>query len=356
MVSLTPLVAQSAEQHSEFDNIWQKANLYRNAQGDYLKLSGRLQADAAWFDASQGDYEDLLWRRFRFGFDGKYRSASMRLEADIDLNEGLSDSYNRITDAKISWQLNPKIQLTLLKQSVGFTLDGNISSTKLYTPQRNNVTNNLWFTSEYFTGASIKGKLENNWNYRAGVFSSDGSDEISISDASYFTLLSIGRKYGPSKFWQEAEFNADFVYNDTDIDANTRDFSHVTSLSGKFKYDQWSLATDLAMGNGHLGQSDIWGLVIMPMYSSSKRIHWVMRYTYLDSENANGLRLGRYESSVVDGRGDRYHELFGGVNFLLYSHKLKFQVGLQYTDVNDEANDGGEYDGWGLTASFRSYW
>jgi phosphate-selective porin OprO/OprP len=39
-----------------------------------------------------------------------------------------------------------------------------------------------------------------------------------------------------------------------------------------------------------------------------------------------------------------------------YGHKLKWQTGLQYTRMDDEADDGGEYDGWGITTGLRIYW
>ena len=53
------------------NDAWQFANLIENDQGDYLKLSGRLQLDSTWIDSDQGDFNDTLWRRFRFGFKGK---------------------------------------------------------------------------------------------------------------------------------------------------------------------------------------------------------------------------------------------------------------------------------------------
>ncbi|RLA03545.1 MAG: hypothetical protein DRQ47_04975 [Gammaproteobacteria bacterium] len=347
----------TAEQTS-FESAWDYAKLYQNTDGDYLNLSGRIHLDSAWFDSSQGEYNDISWRRFRFGFKGKYGRTSAALEADIDLNEDLGDSYNRLTDANLSWKFDGDMKVTALKHSAGFTLDGKTSSKKLFTPQRNNLTNNLWFTSEYFTGVSIKGNLvsASDWSYNAGLFSSDDSDEIGFTDASYFTLFSLGRKLDANALWNEAEFRVDYVYNDVHEDGNTRDFTHVVSLSSKFASGKWHLWNDLAMGQGDLGQSDLWGLVIMPFYQQTENFQWVMRYTYLDSDDHNGLRLGRYENKIVDGKGDRYHEVYGGANYFFNSHKLKLHLGLQYTDMADGADDVGQYDGWGLTLALRAYW
>lgn len=342
--------------NKSINDTWQLADLYKNNQGDYVKLSGRLQLDSAWVDSKQGDFDDTLWRRFRFGFAGNVGEVKLDLEADINLNDSLNDAYNRLTDANISWRLNKNTELKFLKQSAGFTLDGKTSSKKLLTPERNNLTNNLWFTSEYFTGVSVKGKLANNWRYKTGVFSSDDSDEISISDASYFTLLSTSTELSNNNLWNKAEISFDYVFNDTHEDGDTRDFSQVISLTSKFKQGHWGLDNDLSWGKGDLGQSDIFGLVIMPSLKQSENLQWVARYTYINSSDDNGVRLGRYEKNVVGDLGDQYQEFFGGLNYYINSHKLKLQAGGLYAKMSDKADDGGEYKGWGLTLALRSYW
>ena len=43
-------------------------------------------------------------------------------------------------------------------------------------------------------------------------------------------------------------------------------------------------------------------------------------------------------------------------NWLLNGHKFKLQAGVQYAKMDDKANDGGEYDGWGLNVALRAYW
>ena len=44
-----------------------------------------------------------------------------------------------------------------------------------------------------------------------------------------------------------------------------------------------------------------------------------------------------------------------GINLLLYGHKLIWQNGVQYADMEDNAADGGRYDGWGFTSALRVY-
>ncbi|TLU67172.1 hypothetical protein FE810_02490 [Thalassotalea litorea] len=344
------------EEKSAFQSAWDVAELWKNDDGDYVNLSGRLHQDAAWFDADQGEFDDLLWRRFRFGFKSEFNGAIVSFEGDFNLNESLSESYNRLTDANIAWTFDNGATLKILKQSAGFTLDGKTSSKKLLTPQRNNLTNNLWFTAEYFTGISITNEFADDWTYYAGIFSSDPEEEIGVSDAAYFSLLALSKTFTANDWFDEGEVRLDYVYNKEDENAGTRDFGHVSSLSGQFQKGQWGLRTDLAYGSGYFEQPDVYGLVVMPFYDHNEIVQTVMRYTYLDSDNNNGVRLGRYENRIEGGRGDEYHELFAGVNFFLNEHKFKIHVGAQYAMMDDDANDGGEYEGWGVTGALRIYW
>ena len=94
----------------------------------------------------------------------------------------------------------------------------------------------------------------------------------------------------------------------------------------------------------------------MPFYDITQHIQLVLRYTYLRSDDNNGLRLGRYENEIVNGRGDEYNEIYSGLNVFFYGHKLKWQTGLQYSNMKDSAGDGGDYEGWGLTTGLRVSW
>ena len=74
------------------------------------------------------------------------------------------------------------------------------------------------------------------------------------------------------------------------------------------------------------------------------------------SEDPNGVRFGTYESRLVPGRGDEYNELYLGANYYFYGHRLKLQTGVQWADMNDRANDGGEYSGVAWTTGLRIGW
>ena len=356
-----PCVVADGEDGSGFDKVWSYATLYENEDNRFIQkfaLSGRLQPDSAWFEADQGEFKDnFLWLRFRFGFKTDlFREWVLHIEGDFDLNESLGDSYTRLTDAYTGRTPKKNLDFKVLKQSAGFTLDGATSSKKLLTLQRNDLTNNLWFTSEYFTGITAKGKIDDSWSYNFGLFSSNGNDELSRFEASYFTLLSLGYDFTQSSKLDHGLIRVDYVYNEEDINADTRDFSQILSLVTQWKTGPWGLSTDLSAGKGYAEQSDVWGLVLMPFYDFNPYIQVVLRYTYLSSAKDNGLRLPRYESRITDGRGNEYSEIYTGLNVYFYGHKFKWQTGLEYADMRDNADDGGEYQGWGVNTGLRLYW
>ena len=355
-----PLFAQAGDEPSGYDKVWSYATLYENPDNRYLQkfaLSGRLHGDLFWVDGDAGNVNDALWRRFRFGFKADvFENWVVHVEGSFDLNDSLGDMYSELTDAYIGWSPSENLTVKILKQSAGFTLDGATSSKKLLTPERNNLTNNLWFTREYFTGIVVDGESASGWQYKAGAFSSEGSEELSEFNAGYFILLSAGYDLAERLSTDQALVRVDYVYNEEDPNNGTRDFSQVASLVTEWQGGPWGLRTDLSSGKGYGDQSDVWGFVAMPYYDLSPRTQLVFRYTYLSSEESNGLRLSRYEDRVVDGRGDEYKEVFGGFNFFFYDHKLKWQTGLSRASMTDRADDGGQHSGWALSTVLRVYW
>jgi phosphate-selective porin OprO/OprP len=120
--------------------------------------------------------------------------------------------------------------------------------------------------------------------------------------------------------------------------------------------EKWGVRTDLSAAAGYETASDVWGATLLPFYNISKHFQVVTRYTFLRSIDPNGLRLARYENQVVNGRGDEYQEIYFGLNWYLYGHKLKLQTGVDYAHMADRANDGGAYNGWGWTTGLRISW
>jgi phosphate-selective porin OprO/OprP len=94
----------------------------------------------------------------------------------------------------------------------------------------------------------------------------------------------------------------------------------------------------------------------MPSYNLTGKLQLVGRYTFVTSEDVNGVRLATYENQIVSGRGDRYNEVYVGANYYFYGHKLKVQTGVQFADLNDRAGDGGAYSGTSWVTGLRVGW
>ena len=155
----------------------------------------------------------------------------------------------------------------------------------------------------------------------------------------------------------EALLAGNYVYQNPDPrNTFTRQLQHVVSANFKFDADQWGVRTDVSAASGYLGQSDLWGVMAMPFVNVTDKLQFVGRYTFIQSDDPNGVRLARYENQVVPGLGDRYSELYVGVNYYFYGHKLKLQSGVQFGDMNDSANDGGAYSGVSWTTGLRVSW
>jgi phosphate-selective porin OprO/OprP len=73
----------------------------------------------------------------------------------------------------------------------------------------------------------------------------------------------------------------------------------------------------------------------------------------MTSEDNNGIRLNRYENVMTSGRGNEYNEAYVGLNYYICGQRLKVQTGLDYVWMKDNANDGGQYDGWTWTTGLR---
>jgi len=342
------------------DKVWNVFELVDNEDATVLqslKLTGRLQGDAAYFSSDDdGDFEDIVWRRFRIG--GKatlFHDFFVHAEADIDLNEAGSDeSYKRLTDAYIAWAPGKAFKLKVGKQSAGFTLDGATSSKKLLTLERSIVAGNLWFTTEYFTGVSASGNLDG-WKYKLGGFSSSGEEEFGQLDCGWFTLASIGRDVS-----ENTSLRLDVVHNEPDYtgDVGTKKLTDIVSVVSKTKFEQGGLWTDLsyAKGDGDKGQSDLIGFEIMPFWDFSDVWQGVFRYSLVHSIDGPGATLGRYPRKNLSGsKYEEVHDFYLGLNCYLYGHKLKWQTGVEYNLArNDSVGD--DYNGWGVTTGLRINW
>jgi phosphate-selective porin OprO/OprP len=354
-------VEQTSEKPpSTYDRIWKHFQLYKNGDNrviQSLALSGRFQLDYAVVDADQGHDDEWNIRRFRFGAKAQLFQ-KFTVHGEVELNPQERDPlYVRITDLYLEWSRTDHFRATVGKHAAPFTMDGSTSSKELIAIDRSNLTNNLWFNLEYFPGVSVEGE-RNAWDYQAGLYSSGSINrEFGNFDGSVFALGVVGYEFAERLNVKEARLAGNYVYQHPDPENTfTRRLEHIISLNFNLETGTWGLRTDLAAADGHLGDSNVWGAMAMPYYSFGRGFQLVGRYTYVKSADVNGVRLGAYENRVVPQRGDEFNELYVGLNYYFYGHKLKLQSGVQLADMKDRANDGGAYSGVGWTTGLRVSW
>ena len=345
---------------STYDKIWKFAEWYSDESSPVVQkvlFSGRYQHEFAAVDADQGDLDEWNVRRMRLG-PRMTLFRTITLHSEVELNPQEHDPlYVRFTDFYVQWARNGRLAVTVGKHAAPFTVDGATSSKELITIDRSNLTNNMWFPQEYMPGVSVSGKISQ-WIYRAGFYSSgEMNREFGEFSGGKFTLGVLGYDFADALGVKEALLTGNYVYQQPDVDNTfTRRLEQVTSINFKLDAGGWGARADVSAAAGYLGQSDLWGIMLMPFLNVTDKLQIVGRYTFLDSAHPNGVLLGTYENRVVTGRGDLYNEGYLGANYYFYGHKLKLQSGLQYADMDDSAADGGSYSGVSWVSGIRVGW
>jgi phosphate-selective porin OprO/OprP len=353
--------AAATKEPSAYDKIWGDFTEWyadeTNPVVQRVLLSGRFHYDFAAIDSDQGNHDEGNVRRLRIG-PRITLFRTLTLHSEIELDPQRHDPfYVRFTDFYVMWTKSPRIVLTVGKQSAPFTLDGATSSREVLTIDRSNLANNLWFPQEYLPGISLSGRRAP-WVYRAGIYSAGAANrEFGEFSGGTVALGSLGYDFSSRLGVREALLTGNYVYQNPDRDNTfTRQLEHIGSINFRFDDTRWGARADLSTASGYLGQSDMWAFQGMPFVNLTTRFQVVGRYTFIESDAPNGVRLATYESRVVPGRGDEYNELYVGANYYFYGHRLKLQTGVQFADMNDRVNDGGEYSGVAWTTGLRVGW
>jgi len=349
------------EQPSTYDRIWTDfTQWYKNDKNTVIQqvlFTGRFQYDLAAVSADQGDHDEANIRRVRFGPRVTFlRQYLGHVEVEVNPQER-DPFYVRLTDAYVQWNKSPKFAVTVGKQAAPFTNEGATSSKELLTIDRSIIGQDIWFPQEYMPGVSVSGKIAP-WNYRFGVYSSGAMNrEFGEFNGGGFLLAVVGYDFAKKLGMKEALVTGNYVYQDPNVNNTfTRPNQQVASVWTRFEADNWGVRTDLDVSQGYLGQSDMWGWMVMPFYNFTNRLQGVTRITHLSSADPNGLRPTGYEARVVPGRGDEFNEFYIGANYYFYGQKLKVQTGVQLDDMKDRANDGGAYSGVSWTTGLRVGW
>ena len=343
--------------------LWEYPTIYKNddaALFNEFRFTGRAQFDEYLIDSDTARNwdQDLIVRRLRIGAKARFfRKLTAHLEAELNPQSHVAGTpaYQRLTDAYLAWEFSDAATLTIGKQSVKFTLDGGTSSGELLTIDRNNVANNLWFPTEYISGAALRGKV-GEWQYKAGIFSGGTEDrEFGGFDARSFGMLSLGYDFAKQFNVKRALLRADYVHNESDVHGTvTRPFEDIAALVFQLEAGRWGFSADIAAGRGIGTQGDVLGLDAMPWVNLTKQLQAVFRYTHLSSGDPRGVRLARYDSFQTSQRGDLYHEFYAGLNYYFYGHRLKVQTGVAWVSLEDTTPAGdGEYHSVQWTTGLR---
>jgi phosphate-selective porin OprO/OprP len=353
--------ASGGGEPSPYDRIWNNfTQWYRNDSNPVVQqvlFTGRFQHDFVTLDSDEGDHDESNVRRVRLGPRITFLKNYL-FHAEIEVNpQERNPFYMRFTDLYVQWSKSGTLAVTVGKQSIPFTQEGATSSKELITIDRSNLANNIWFGQEYMPGVSVSGRAAP-WVYRAGVYSAGAMNrELGDFSGDYFTLALVGYDFGKSLGVKEAILTGNYLYQHPDVDNTfTQRLEHIGSTHFRFEAGKWGVRSDVSMASGYLGQSGLWAVMAMPFVNLTDKLQAVTRYTRIESDDPNGIRLATYESRVVPGRGDQYDEIYLGANYFFYAHKLKLQSGLQWADMDDRANDGGEYSGVSWTTGLRIGW
>jgi phosphate-selective porin OprO/OprP len=370
-VSGQPVMAQSTavatqgsgttDTRSIYDKIWQEfTTIYDDSSNPVVQrvlFSGRFQHDFAAIGADQGDHDEWNTRRLRLGPRVTlFRTFTLSVEAELNPQE-MDPLYMRLTDAYLQWSRSGRFVVTAGKHSIPYTMDGATSSKELVAVDRSNLTNNIWFPQEYLPGVSVSGRTAP-WTYRLGVYSAGTANkEFGEFDGGTATLAVVGYDFAKALGTREALLAANYVHqNENPNNTFTRQLQNILSVNFKLDTERWGVRSDVSTATGYLRQSDLWGVMAMPYFNVTDKLQLVGRYTFLESDDPNGVQLATYENRVVAGRGDEYNEMYVGANYYFYGHRLKLQTGVQVAGMNDRADDGGAYSGVSWTSGIRVGW
>ena len=357
---IAPARGAGQDGQSTFDDIWRFAEWYDDQDNPAVQnvlFSGRFQYEYATVTDDDVTYDEWNVRRMRLGVrSALFRQLTVHVEAEFNPQER-DPFYMRLTDTYLEWSRSAELAVTVGKQGVPFTMDGSTSSKELLTIDRSNLSNNMWFPQEYMPGLSVSGEAAS-WVYQGGVYTAGTANkEFGEFDGGFFTLVLLGYDAGEAIGTDRALIRGSYVYQDPDpANTFTRPLEHVGSVNLDLEDSAWGLRADVTAAAGYLGQSDLWGAMLMPFFNVTSGLQLVSRFTRIASEDPNGVRLARYERELTNGRGDLYQEAYLGANYYFYGHKLKLQGGLQWADMRDEAADGGSYSGVGVTIGLRVSW
>lgn len=408
--SATGLLVGKLTGESTADRMWSAATLYKDDSNPILQefsLQGMLQLQSA--EVHDGDLhysiddvrakksvnaresfwgDDVEVRRLRLGIKSKWFNC-LKLDGNLDLDPNFSYGSGdpdlipgfakQILDLYATYSTSDDFSLLLGKREAKFGREQETSSKEILTFERGLLANALY--PGELTGVWVKGKgIAGHWLYEAGIYSNERSTGIDgfQSDSGTIFLGKFGYDYAGLFGTDTAEVGIHYMHNSGpgDITGNGNGGNVGTNLgartSPKFS-DSVALYTDLTAGRfgllaealagkGDVGQSDVYGLTILPSYFIYDGLQLVGRFQIAKSVDQSGLSLpGRYESiansynpATIDKKGDTYEAAYLGLDYYLYGHKSKLMAGIEWSNLQGQSGDAKkDFNGYTISAGYR---
>ncbi|MCX8497686.1 MAG: porin [Akkermansiaceae bacterium] len=399
---------------TNFDRTWSAFTLYKDDTRPILQefsLQGLLQAQYADGNSDNGhfdirDFKDAnaannqsVWgdhfeaRRARIGFKSRwYQNWKFGSQIDADTTDGANKIYRDIYELYLTYAPTDAMNVTVGKTELKFGRQQEILSKEILTLERSLVSNLL--APGELTGVMVNGKgIQDYWTYELGLYGTARARALTGYDAGTVTLGKIGYDYASQSGLDTALASVHFVHNsapgfkETDSDnfySNASPaFTDSIALNNDITMGRFGLITDILYGFGYQGtadqagvekslnQTDVLGVSVIPSYFIAKGLQLVGQLQWATSERAqpasgntpattNLALYSRYEKwapSVIQ-NGDNYASAYIGLNYYLYSHKLKFMNGIQYSTMDGglaKADQTTSYHGYTFLSGLRFY-
>jgi hypothetical protein len=358
-------VVPPAEEKSLYDRFWGLAQIYKNNGNPVIEefdLTGRAQFDYFNVDSNRSDNAFFEIRRLRMGFDSWWADRHIELKATLDTNLRSFNSddifYNRMTEMFVNFHIDDSFNLRVGKFEPHFGYDREFSDNLQKFFERSffddNVFNNTG--NDYVSGVSILGKI-GNWGYQAAVFSDDVGPEFGDFNGGQSYLAEVSYDFSKALGADKALWVLDYMHMDNNENNNVfNTMQNAAATYFDYQKRKFGFVTQVGYGDGISTKGDIYELMLTPTYLITDKFELVVRYQLGLASNDNGITtLNRQEKVAGKYTGDTYNAGYIGVNYYLYSEKLKLMAGEQFADLNGGTGPNAGFRGWTMLVGLRLF-
>ncbi len=354
LAAFSPLA--TAEESDGFAKLWDLATLHKDDSNPILqefKLRGRYHGQYHIVDGGQDTEDNWEDRRFRFGFDAKMFEKKVEVRVDFQSNDGFRDLYDGLVDAYVKWKPVDSFSVTVgrMKPQIGY-YDFVQSTNAQPTFERSQIFNQL--SIDRTAGISLEGKV-NSFTWQAGVYSNaidadrnDFDEAFGEFNGGWSSTLGVGYDFSKTLGVKKADFRIDWLHSERDPEAGVLNrYDDVISSTFWVQDGLWSTVAEGFYATGGQGtDGDVFGGFLQGTYDViPKKLQLVGRYSFAYGDGDRSVRRQtRYESFVVDGRGNQYQAFYLGGQYFINGDKLKFLAGAEYADLSGGPSGLG-YDG-----------